>query len=132
MDTRRKLILFSLALYLMFFFLPYLYEKIYDKDTLNFLFYSHLEPVITLSNSNSWLLLLLHLVAAITMFFRLMYAKYLYLLTVSLSIIIAALSGTTTYTGIDIILLALINISDGIIIYLSFFVGCNNECKPSA
>ena len=120
-DTRGKLVLFSLALYLLYFYMPYIYENIYDTEVLNSLFSSPVEPVIALSGTVSWMLLVLHCIAAILLFFRLLYAKYFYLCMVSLSVILASLGGTVTYSGFDVLILALLNMSDGVIIYLSFF-----------
>jgi hypothetical protein len=103
------------------------YEKIYEPHVLNLFFTSPIEPIITVSIIGSWILLVAHLMGAVLLFYRVLYAKYVYLGIVFLDVILASLSGITTYSGFDISILALLNMSDGIIIYLSFFNPINNQ-----
>ena len=120
-DVRGKLIVVSLCLYFVYFYSPYVYEKIYDPKVLNLFFLSPVEPVITISEAGGRFLLVAHLVGSALLFFRVLYAKYVYFSVVFLDVVLSSLSGITTYAGFDMSVLALLNMSDGIIFYLSFF-----------
>ena len=119
-DARGRLIVVSLCLYFIYFYSPFVYEKIYDQKVLSLFFSSPIEPVIAISEFGGRCLLAAHFGAAAFLFFRVLYAKYVYFGVVFIDVVLASLSGIKTYTGFDVSILALLNMSDGIILYLSF------------
>jgi len=128
-DSRGKLIVVSLFLYCIYFYSPYVYERIYDPNVLSLFFSSPVEPTITISEAGARCLLVAHLGGAMLLFFRVLYARYIYFGVVFLDVVLAGLSGVTAYTGFDISILALLNMSDGIILYLSFLGGGKKQVQ---
>lgn len=119
----RFLVVCSLGFYMAYFFSPYFYEKIYDPNVLSFLFSSPVKPILSLSDSVSWLFLVFHVIAAVALFIQIVFARYLYIASVLIGIAVVSLSGISAYTGLDILLISLLNMSDGVILYLAFSKG---------
>lgn len=124
-DIRGRLIVINLLLYITYFFAPYFYQKIYSQDVLNFIFYSPIEPVFALSTESSKFVFAFHFMSALLLFLRFLYAEYIYLCVIFMHVIIVGLGGIHAYTGFDMLLLLLMDMSAGVIIYLSFFNGNN-------
>lgn len=112
---------FSFLLYVAYFFMPYLYPYIYEENVLNLLFMSPMEPIYATTNETAWVFLGAHLVSFFMVIKSILYAKYVYILVVFLNILISSVSGVVAYTGLDLILLTLINMGDAVVLYIMFF-----------
>lgn len=110
----------SMTLYLTFFFAPMAYENFYSDNVLKVLFSSPIEPLFVATEPVSWTLFLFHLFAYFSMYFRTEKAKYYFSTAVLANLFVVSCGGISSYTGLDMLLLALLNMLDGVILYTLF------------
>lgn len=110
----------SFILYTAYFFAPFMYGYIYSNEVLARLFSSPVEPTYVITNSMSWVLYILHAVAAVMVFCQILFSKHLYLIVILIDVGVTSLSGIVTYTAFDMILLTAINMLDAIVLYIMF------------
>lgn len=110
----------SFLLYVLYFFFPYFYEYIYEEQVLHYLFSWPIKPVIEFPNEFYYVFIVAKLIATIFVFYRVVYARFVFLLVVIGSIISSFQIGMMLLVHAEILIYTLINMLDGIILYMLF------------
>ncbi len=110
----------SFVLYLVYFFYPFIYEYIYEKNVLNYLFAWPIEPLINVSSNIYYIFIALKLWATIMVFYRILYAKWVFLAVTILAIISNTQIGMMLLVHVEIPVFTLMCMLDGATIYMLF------------
>ncbi len=123
----RILVCFSTILYLVFFFLPYIYQYTLSEEVNYYISSSPVKPFYDITMAQYWVILMVHMASFFALYARVIFARYLFLLIVVMDFIIALMSGVTSYTGLDVVIFSLLNMTSGLILYFEFFVLRNSR-----
>lgn len=118
----RYLTLVSMAGYTVYFFAPYLYETFYREEIIEVLFSSPTPPVFVLPQSFAYTLFSVHIIAYLMILMKFSISAKLFLAAIAADILVILLSGMVTYTVLDRLVLTIVNMCDGALLFLLFYV----------
>lgn len=127
MQKIRILVCFSCILYLVFFFLPYIYQFTLSEEVNYYISTSPVKPFYDITMAQYWVILMVHMVSFFALYARVVLARYLFSIVMIMDFIIALMSGITSYTGFDVVIFSLLNMTSGLILYFEFFVLRNSR-----
>lgn len=111
----------SFIFYLLYFFFPYFYEHLYPEYVLNYLFNWPIKPLIEISNEFYYIFIAAKLIATIMVFYNFLYSKFIFLFVFLVSTISNFQIGMMVLVNYEIIIYTIINMCDGIVLYILFF-----------
>lgn len=110
----------SLSLYFLYFFYPYFYQYIYEEDVLYYLFNWPIKPLIDFPEKFYYVFLGMKFFATLMVFYRILYARVVFLVVTLLIIISNYQIGMMLLVHLEIPIISLIYMLDGIILYMLF------------
>lgn len=123
----RTIVVINLAAFLIWFFQPYGYLTITDKSVMDALAWNGYGGNEILNQYIPWCFLAVSLICAVGLYFYLNFARILFALMVLSALLLSPFMGLNIGTGIDTFFHTLINLLDGIILFMSYFSSISNK-----
>ncbi len=120
----RALVLFSTVAYVVWFFQPYNSDIFYSEGIVYLLRsdgFGGADTLLRYSVELGWLLLALFVASAVGMFYFMRPARTLFLCLILASLLLKLFFGVSVQSHIDHFLIQLILMTDGVILYMSYF-----------
>lgn len=124
-------VLFSLALYIFYFFMPYLWEFIYDYETLNLLALNGWRSEVPYYNLVSFSFGFVYLIISIGLFLFNIWARTAFFYLTIATIIITPFLGASVMIKYDLMLSQIVTLLDGVILSMAYFTSISDEFKKS-
>jgi hypothetical protein len=119
-ETFRGLVVVSTALYLVFWFLPFIDWRWYSPEVLELRGMSGFDAKLVWPIFVDYLLLAAWLLAAIGMYFFRASARSLFLWLYIITTLVDPFRGTSVFTGVDVMLFSLSTVMDGAVIAIAY------------
>ncbi|MDZ7803161.1 hypothetical protein [Thiohalophilus sp.] len=117
----RNLIIFSYVVYAVFFFMPYFEMYLYEKEVLDALSWSGYGAIVSSNQIVSYIFFLGYTISLLGLFYFKSWARTLFIILTTLSVILTALSGVSVLPGVEGALLNMTILADGATIAIMYF-----------
>lgn len=125
------IVIFSVAAYVAWFFMPYIWEYLYDYETLGGLQWAGYGSKINLNGPIPYLIACVYLVSSLGLLFYKSWARSLFLVLTIFNIVSAPLWGLNVQGGYDAIIRYIVTLCDGAILALAYLSGISSEFKSN-
>ena len=122
----------NFAIYVIWFSMPYLYNHIYEKDTLDALSWSRFGAVLPRIDFLPFGFLLAFGLTSIGLVFLKKWARTGFLILTVFSLLYLSGAGINVQTGFDSFLDYFVSLTDGVILTMAFFTGLSREFESAA
>ena len=116
----RTIIVLSLTLQIIWFFLPFVWGYYNNEDQLNLLSWAGYDSMIDINGPIPYIILAAFIISSIGLFFFKMWARTFYLVLILFSVISTPIWGFTVAPPIDNVLGYIISLSDGAILAIAY------------
>ncbi len=128
----RSVVVLNIVLYVSWFLFPYTYSYWVSEMSMNVLNASGLESFFIGPLYIYWVFFSLTLLALIGLFFFKRLSRQLFVLIIIINLSLQSFSGMSVYTGIESLLLNVINMADGALLVMMYLTSISNEFVPSS
>ncbi len=125
-------IIVATLLYVVWYFMPFAWEYLYDNETLGGLQWNGYGAKLNLDGPIPYIAGIAYLVSALGMLFYKLWARTLFTLLTISTVISAPFWGVAASGGYDVLVGNIVTLSDGAIIAMAYLTSVSSEFKQSA
>jgi hypothetical protein len=123
----RSVISFCYVSYVVFFFIPYFDLNLYNQEMLDALTWTGYGALIEFNELVTYLFFLAYTITFIGMMLFKLWAKRLFLILLTSSILLTIIQGVSVLTPIESVLFYLTNLADGATVILLYFTSISSK-----